>query len=504
MNRRILMQVTAPALLIGVLLLGTSIMSAWYIGRLQSNLANILSQNVTSLEAAQDLEIRVRQLRFHSLLSLLDPSPTRLAQIRQDHRNFEEGLEHARQAAMTAEEHGLVRTIEVGYGQYKNELTQLTAETTKAGPGADLSKLADAHPVIHVIEPCQELLRVNKEAMRKTAEESERVSNQARLAMFLLGLVGPIGGVVVGYSVARGLSRSIYQLGVRVQNMAQRLDQDVASVSITADGDIHNLDAQLQHVVGRVEEVVERLQEHQRKMLRAEQLAAVGQLGASVAHEVRNPLTGIKMLIDAALRPQNSKALTRDDLQVIRGEIDRMEQTVQGLLDFARLPEPQRTILDLRDAVSRASELIQARASQQGVEIVIQTANEPTHVYVDPGQLHTVLVNLFLNALDAMPRGGRLEVNLHETHNSAACLTIVDTGPGIPAQMVDRLFSPFASSKPTGTGLGLSISLRIIEEHGGRIEAVNRRDGGACFTVTLPAGQQPAETQHNGRGRLTS
>src|SRR5262249_39238662 len=149
-------------------------------------------------------------------------------------------------------------------------------------------------------------------------------------AMLLLGIIGPISGLVCGYGIALGLSRSIYQLSVRVQDISQRLEQDVGSVSIAPGGDIQNLDRQLQHVVRRVEEVAQRLQRHQRDMLRAEQLSAVGQLAASVAHEVRNPLTSVKMLVEAALRAQRRRPLSEDDLQVMHGEIVRLEQTVQN------------------------------------------------------------------------------------------------------------------------------------------------------------------------------
>src|SRR5262249_11804413 len=156
-----------------------------------------------------------------------------------------------------------------------------------------------------------------------------------------------VSGLIGGYGIARGLSRSIYQLSVRVQGMAQRLDQDVASVSVAADADIQSLDKQLQHVVARVEEVAQRLQQHQREMLRAEQLAAVGQLAASVAHEVRNPLTSVKLLVESALKPRpragGTPGLTREDLEVIHGEVVRLEQTVQGFLDFARPPAPRRS-----------------------------------------------------------------------------------------------------------------------------------------------------------------
>src|SRR5262249_43423462 len=162
--------------------------------------------------------------------------------------------------------------------------------------------------------PCQDLLHVSEAHMEQTFQESDHASQRARQALLFLALGGPISGLLCGYGIARGLSRSIYQLSVRLQSMGQRLDQDVGSVSVAADGDIANLDKQLQKVVHRVEEVAERVQRHQHEMLRAEQLAAVGQLAASVAHEVRNPLTSIKLLVEAALRGHNCKPLCKEDL----------------------------------------------------------------------------------------------------------------------------------------------------------------------------------------------
>jgi two-component system sensor histidine kinase HydH len=272
------------------------------------------------------------------------------------------------------------------------------------------------------------------------------------------------------------------------------LDRDVGSVSVVADGDLHNLDQQLQYIVHRVEEVAERLQQHQRELIRAEQLSAVGQLAASVAHEVRNPLTGIKMLVDSALQSQNNKPLNLEDLQVIHREIARLEQTVQGFLNFARLPAPQRNLCDLRIVVRQAADLVGARARQIKVEILLHLPDEAVAVHIDRSQLETVLVNLFINALDAMPRGGRLEVTLASQTDTGVRLTVADTGCGIPAHIASRLFTPFTTTKPTGTGLGLTISGRILEEHGGSISAGNRPEGGACFVINLPLAS--AEVTH--------
>jgi signal transduction histidine kinase len=480
MNRKILLQVTGPAIVIGLLLLATCAVSAWFISRLQTD-SDMLNRSVTSLEAAQGLELTARQLRYRTFLELMDPGPQRLEKIEEDHQLFAQLLERAARAANTPEEHKYIEQIRAAYSGYDHELAQLEAH-----PPANIARFADSHPIASVVDPCLKLLEASKAELRARAAETDRLSSQARFAMFLVGLAGPLGGLVIGYGAARGLSRSIYQLSVRVRSVAERLNQDVGSVDIAAEGDIEKLDTQLQHVLNRVEEVMERLQRQHLDMLRAEQLAAVGQLGASVAHEVRNPLMGIKLLIDAALRPGNGSALTREDLQVIRGEIGRMEKTVQGLLDFARLPRPERTTFDLAEALRQAVELVRARAGQQHVAVRLRLDQKNALVSMDRGQVHTVLVNLLLNALDAMPSGGELEVALEDAGDGRARVTVADSGSGIPPEIMGRLFTPFASHKPTGTGLGLSISRRIIEEHQGSITARNRPEGGACFSVTLP------------------
>ncbi len=500
MNRRILVQVTAPALLIGLLLFAACLVSAWYINRLQANMARLVSQDVSSLRAAQELEIHLRQLRFHCFVYLLDPRPDLLGRIDQDQHDFEaclgdakSCLDSARRATGRPEDRTYVgafaadlKAIEEGYARYRHEFDRLRATGVRVREPEDFNRLAEDNPVRHIVDPCRDLLHVNEQRMSASSERSEQLSRQLGLGMLFLGLGGPVSGLIIGYGIARGLTRSIYQLSVRVQDMAQRLEQDVGSVSVAADGDIASLDKQLGQVVHRVEEVAERLQRHQRDMLRAEQLSAVGQLAAGVAHEVRNPLTSVKLLVEAALRSPRRKALTADDLEVIHGEVVRLERTVQDFLDFARPPSPQRHDCDLRDVVSQALDLVRVRARQQGVELAASPGERPVRINADQEQLRTVLVNLFLNALDAMPQGGRLQVDLHSDPAEGIRLTVADTGPGIAPEMVERLFTPFASSKPTGTGLGLSISRRIVEEHGGRLTGGNRPQGGACFTLTLP------------------
>src|SRR5262249_40299356 len=158
---------------------------------------------------------------------------------------------------------------------------------------------------------------------------------------------------------------------------------------------------------------------------------SVGQLAAGLAHEIRNPLTAIKMLVEVALRSENRKPLQAEDLRVIHAEIARLEETVQGLLDFARLPAPQRSECDLRELVAGAVELIKARARGQKVEIEFRCPRLPVATNVDAAQLRTVVVNLLLNALDAMPRGGRVELSVERSLTAGIRISVADTGTGI-------------------------------------------------------------------------
>jgi len=130
--------------------------------------------------------------------------------------------------------------------------------------------------------------------------------------------------------------------------------------------------------------------------------------------------------------------------------------------------------------------LVRGRAERQQVTVTVEAPAGPVLLIADAGQLRQVLLNLCLNALDAMPTGGTLTVRIQAPHGGAVSVEVADTGPGIGVAMLPRLFTPFASSKDTGLGLGLVISKRIVEGHGGLIEASNRPEGGASFFVKLP------------------
>jgi len=223
------------------------------------------------------------------------------------------------------------------------------------------------------------------------------------------------------------------------------------------------------------------------RLLRAEQMMAIGQVAAGVAHELRNPLTSIKGLIQVNLRDLRQRGLPADDLGVIEQEIRRMERTLQTFLDFARPPQPDRRRLDLAAILDRVFALVTGRARKQNVSMRLTKPEAAVAVNADQDQIQQLLLNLVLNALDVLPRGGAVEVELHAPRDRFVELYVRDTGPGIAPEVLPKVFETFVSNKETGVGLGLPISRRIAEEHGGTLTAYNLPDAGACFLLRLPA-----------------
>jgi signal transduction histidine kinase len=307
-----------------------------------------------------------------------------------------------------------------------------------------------------------------------------------------VGGVGALAGVFLGYGVARGLRHSIYQFSVRIRDAADRLGQELPTVTLVQDGDFPQLHRQMEKLVKDIEKVVQQLQQREREVLRAEQMGAVGQLAAGAAHELRNPLTAIKMLVQTILEEAAERGLPAEDLGIIEGEVRRMERCLHTFLDFARPPRPERRPFALASVVEKAFPLLEGRARHQRVALHFAPPASPVVVEADPEQIQQVLVNLVLNALDAMPGGGKLDVELCPPAEGHVKLRVRDTGPGIPPPLMPRLFEPFVSSKETGLGLGLVVSRRIAEAHGGSLGAANRPEGGACFELRLPVARAVA------------
>jgi two-component system sensor histidine kinase HydH len=476
---------------LGGLLAIACLASTWYINRLQSDMAQAVRHDVARMEAAEDLQILLRQLRLHLLVEKAGPTKKRQEEVEIDRRKLLTALAIVQSESESEDDVQLFATIDKGYRDYEAGLAvDASPISTKDLSAEDLIKWSDAHHISDLLIPCRVLAERQLERMHQSLERSETQTTWAGRVLLGLGLAGALGGVLTGYATARGLTSRAARLSVRVQAVQAQLDQEVGEM--TVDGpSIEDLDIQLDRVIGRVKEVCQRLQDQERGLLRAEQLAAVGHLAAGLAHEIRNPLTGMKFLVEAALRPTNPSLLEVEDLRLIRQEIIRIERTIQGLLDYARTPPPNRRRHDFRVLLAEASGIVRGRAEAKQVDLHVDVPSEPLSGNVDRDQVLSLLTNLLINAVEAAPPGSRVEMVATAAAKGTVRIDVNDSGPGIDPTIADRLFTPFTTTKPTGTGLGLTIARRVAQDHGGTLAATNRPEGGARFSVTFPAKGNP-------------
>ncbi len=220
---------------------------------------------------------------------------------------------------------------------------------------------------------------------------------------------------------------------------------------------------------------------------RADRLAALGTLTAGMAHEIRNPLGAIGGAAEILERDYPVGHPRREFLDILRREVARLNAIVGKYLDYARPQAPELRPVDLNVTVRAALDLVGKSAG--GVAVVFDTrlSDGLSAVRADAGQVQQVLVNLLLNAVQAMPDGGTVEIATWAEAGSAV-VEVRDHGVGLPDVPVERLFEPFYTTKAAGTGLGLHVSRRIVQSHGGRLDAANAPGAGAAFRLVLPAG----------------
>ena len=227
--------------------------------------------------------------------------------------------------------------------------------------------------------------------------------------------------------------------------------------------------------------------------LRAQQMTTLAQLATGVAHEIRNPLTSIKMLIQVNRAKLADEGMLADDLELVEHEIRRMERSVNSLLEYARPERSEFVEFAIQQVVRNTVQLIDGRCDSQNVELIVQVPPAPATVIGDAAQIQQLLLNLALNALDAMPAGGQLSLAVAQS-GKAFEIRVSDTGSGIDPAVEKKLFAPFVTTKENGVGLGLGICRRIAQSHDGTLTGANRSTRGAEFRLVLPAGRSRLET----------
>ena len=240
-------------------------------------------------------------------------------------------------------------------------------------------------------------------------------------------------------------------------------------------------------LLARREQELSELKATQERLILAEKMAAIGRLTASLAHEIRNPLGAIYNSVDALSRRLRLEERDRRQMDVVLLATERLEALLRDFLSFARPRTLETTRGPLRTVVDRTVELVKSDPRfQSTVEITVTEAAPLPDVSMDPSLMGQALLNLLINAAQAMDGTGRIDIAL-ESDGDGIAIRLSDTGPGIPPEFRHRLFDPFFSTRAGGTGLGLAVVHRIVVDHGGTIEVSSPPGAGATFAIRIPS-----------------
>lgn len=229
------------------------------------------------------------------------------------------------------------------------------------------------------------------------------------------------------------------------------------------------------------------------QLIRSEQLAALGEISAGIAHELKNPLTSIMGFTQLLPQRLENKEFLLKYAQIIKEETNRLNKIIENLLQFARPKLKVKDRFNLKDVILRTIELLRYQLEKNNIKLELNLIDMPD-IYGEFDKIEQVFINIIMNSIEAMPAGGKISIRnktvVKRSSNNLfyeyAVVYFTDTGEGIKPEHIDKLFNPFFTTKPKGTGLGLSISHRIITEHSGTIEVFSKYGEGATFVVSLP------------------
>ncbi len=507
MSAKLTIRMAAPSIVISLLLLTLGILGGWYLLWAQKSTSAKVAVDVFSIRAVEELVFSLYELRSELTQSFTAGDRVALASIPVRCRKTEEWLREVERLMDDQQEIELARHVREGFDRFGKEVHELAPADLQV---RDSPKRSQAEQFLReTLDPAKDLLKWEEGLVLQSEKHNEAMASLVAKVLLLLGVCGSTAGLVAGFGIARSVSRSIVELYVPIRAASGKLKEVIGPIDLVPSSGIENLDAILREMADHIATVVNRLQESQLEVLRTEQLAALGQLAGGMAHELRNPLTAIKILIESAIQRGPSSSLGYRDLVVMQRETARLEQSVQTFLEYARPPKLDKHAADLRRTIQETLDLIAARANRQRVAVKSELPAEALGIEADHGQLRQVFLNLLFNALDVLPQGGRVTIAagvaspslrvlpgppgdagedraMSDGAESWIAVTIADNGPGLAPEIADRIFQPYVSSKETGLGLGLAICRRIVEAHGGEIAAENGPAGGAVFTVRLP------------------
>lgn len=476
----------AATLVIALFASSVAVLSLWQISR---SMAKILKDNLPSVVAGEELEIALLEQRGCISSFLLSRGDERwLDELHDRQRSFQRWLKQANSIAFTEDERQVLQQLTAVARRY-DVRRQDVIDLFRTGQSSDAERILFTEVNDLYLESyhlCEQLIAINQRIMEDASSK----------------VVGTVEKVTAGIVTAIGLQLLLSAALLWIFNRAvltplRRMAFDLRGYSPAhvheqrfLRDDVENVAKYLRLLLTDVADFRSTLESQRRQLFDAQQMATVGRLAASLAHEIRNPLTAMKMWLFSARETIADGCEVAGTLDSVTQEVRRLEAIVRQFLEFSRPPNTCLAWVPARELIANSASLVEPLMREKGISLREELSPNLSKLYIDRQQMMQVLVNLLRNAAESLPAEGTIVVavkNESDTNGQKQAILLVrDNGPGIPPDIQARVFEPFFTTKDEGTGLGLSIVESIVVRHGGRVEVKSLTQGGTEIAVHLP------------------
>jgi signal transduction histidine kinase len=461
-----------------------ALVSAW---RSRNIAEGIATGDMPEARAVAELEISLLEQRGFVASYVLSGDQRWMEELGRREPAFTEWLDRVRKLPRTPEERAIVARLDRVFTEYDEARNEVIALHDRGN--SDRAReflLSKVNPLYHrAYRLCENLVASTGKRTKAAVAEGRRELGQVSVLVLASVVLTLLLGAGLLWFFFRGILRPLRRMAEDAEVLLG-LPHDSATSASPRD-ELRAIGAHLRTLMFDVEQTRGRL-------MNAEKLASVGKLAACVAHEIRNPLTSLKMRLFAITREMGTDPLYEVDLSVMSEEIERLESVIRNFLEFARPPALKPQWVDVRNILDKTMELVRHRFVEKDIRVEREGEEPLPDVLADPQQMKQVFINLLVNAVEATGEGGVVRITtrteLGEEGAAIAIVQIRDSGGGIPEDARERVFEPFFSRKDDGTGLGLSIAARIMARHGGRLELQSTGREGTAFAVHIPVSGQ--------------
>ncbi len=466
-----------------------------YTYNLQKKTEEFIESSRRSVSTAKEMENELIAIKGLTYTYLVNKSDLWLDSLNTRKTNFIIHLERARKEVNTVEEESLVKQVSALFSNYEQSIYQAVSLYKRGEQRESNAILAySAQDLLETIQnKCNEYLSLNFNA--EVFHEHELAKTNALVLKILIwfGVVGIVIGVTLGWLISHMLFSPINQLVLTVRGASG--EAVFEEFSVQPGSELEELGERIKKLIERINRANEDLSKNKMLLQHSNKFANLGKIAPTIAHEIRNPLASIKMLVYSIGEEENMSASVKEDLNIISREIDRMEKFTKDFLKFAKPADPNFAEINPVESLHEIIKLLKPRLNKN--RIILNDSNLSCNctVLADMDQLKQIFMNIILNAIEVMPNGGELSIkteNISDSdplHNNKSFLRIsfIDSGPGIPLAILHNVFEPFIKGADLGVGIGLSISQSIAQSHGGWIKAENNlQEQGATFSLFLP------------------